>query len=111
MPSLTRLSPSRIETIRRGRLSLLSTSVAARESVGERIAPSVNEPPHESCGIAACATTATPQVVAKPGEERRRVEERRQDRDEDDVRGELDARQPRHEAEQQPAADEQHRHG
>jgi len=64
MPSLTRLSPSMIETTRRGSVRRRATSVAASASVGETIAPSVNAPAHESRGTAACATTATPSVVA-----------------------------------------------
>ena len=53
-----------IETIRRGRLSRLTISVAARASVGETIAPRVKAPAHERSPIARCATSATPQVVA-----------------------------------------------
>ncbi len=46
--------------------------------------------------------------VAQAGEERCRVEERRQDRDEHEVRRQLHLRQAGHEAEQQPADDEEH---
>ena len=47
--------------------------------------------------------------VAERGEERRRVEERRQDRDEHDLRLQLDVRDARHEAEREPAEHEQDR--
>jgi hypothetical protein len=49
--------------------------------------------------------------VAQAGEERCRVEKRRQDRHEHEVRRQLDTRQTGHEAEDQAAADEEHRHG
>ena len=128
MPSLTRLSPSRIETSRRGTLNRRTTSDAARASVGETIAPRVNAAPHDIPAKAACATTRDdaggrgdephreqrdrPQVraeVAQAREERRRVEERRQDRDEHEIRRQLHLGQPRHEAEQEAADDEEHR--
>ena len=47
--------------------------------------------------------------VPEPGEERRRVEERRQDPDEHDFRRQREVRHPRHEAEQQAPRNEQDR--
>ena len=63
MPSLTRLSPSRIETSRRGTLNRRTTSEAASASVGDTIAPSVNAAAHDIPSKIAWATTATTQVV------------------------------------------------
>ena len=63
VPSLTRLSPSMIETMRRGAPSLRVISVAASASVGETIAPSVNATAHDRC-THSCATTPTTAIVA-----------------------------------------------
>ena len=48
--------------------------------------------------------------VTEPGEERRRIEKRWQDRDEHEIGRKLQARQPRRKAEQEPARDKEHRH-
>ena len=116
------------ETTRRGAPTRRAISVAASASVGETIAPSVNAlGPREAAdrGVRDNRDAARrrgdeadreqrdraevrPQV-AEPGEERGRVEERRQDRDEDEIRRQLQVRQPGHEAEQQAADDEQDR--
>ena len=117
-----------IETMRRGARTRRATSVAAIASVGETIAPSVNALPHDRPLTAACEAAATQHVVAvtrptasseigrrfwrrsrRPGEEGRRVEERRQDRDEHEIRRKLQVRQPGHEAEHEAAADERDR--
>ena len=62
MPSLTRLSPSISETIRRGAPSREVISVAASASVGETIAPRVKATA-QGRPIQACATTATAAMV------------------------------------------------
>ena len=88
--------------------------VAASGSVGATIAPSANAAAHGSPSISACATTATAHAVAitsptasseidaqvvlevaQAGEERRRVEQRRQEDHQHEVRLELDLRQAR----------------
>ena len=102
-------------------------SVAASASVGERIAPSVKATAHERPSQS-CATQATTQRRRRDKAEReseigrlfvrrsrsevkkaRRVEERRQDRDEDHVRRQGDVREPRDEAEDHAAEHEQDR--
>ena len=127
MPSLTRLSPSISETMRRGAPSRDVISVAASASVGETIAPSVNATAHGS-PIHSCATTATAAIVAadetereqrdrplvraqvaQRREERARVQERRKHGDEHDVRRKRDVRQPGDEAHHDPAQHEQDR--
>ena len=64
VPSLTRLSPSISETMRRGTPSRPAISVAASASVGETIAPSVNatgqDRPTHSCATRATAAIVTP---------------------------------------------------
>ena len=64
VPSLTRLSPSTIETTRRGTPSRRMIAVAAIGSVGETIAPSTNAADQGSSGTIACATTATATMVS-----------------------------------------------
>jgi hypothetical protein len=63
VPSLMRLSPSRIVTIRRGAPRRPAIAVAATGSVGETIAPRTNAAPH-GMSTATCATTATVAVVS-----------------------------------------------
>ena len=108
-----------IETTRRGSVDAPGDSVAASASVGETIAPSMNAPAHDRSTNVACATrrrrtsslTTSPNAsseigrrlraqVAQAGEERCRVEERRQDRDEHEIRRQLEVRQPGYESEQ-----------
>ncbi len=61
--SLSRLSPSRIETIRRGMPTLRAIVVAATASGGETTAPSAKAPAGETPGITAQATRPTSTVV------------------------------------------------
>jgi hypothetical protein len=63
VPSLMRLSPSRIVTIRRGAPRRPAIAVAATGSVGETIAPSTNAAAHGR-PMTACATTATVTIVS-----------------------------------------------
>jgi hypothetical protein len=63
MPSLMRLSPSRIVAIRRGTPRRLAIAVAATGSVGETMTPKTKAAGHES-PMAACATTATVTAVS-----------------------------------------------
>ena len=63
--SLTRLSPSRIVTIRRGILSRFPMAVADTASGGETIAPSAMASAHPIPGKSAWATNATPAEVAR----------------------------------------------
>ena len=58
-----RLSPSTIDTSRRGTPKRRAIAVAAMGSVGETIAPSTNAELQERPSIAACATAATTTVV------------------------------------------------
>ena len=128
VPSLTRLSPSTIETVRRGTPSRRMIAVAAIGSVGETTAPRTKAAVHDMSSTRACATTATATIVvstspiesetdrtdvrsklAQRREERRGIEERRQDRDEDERRRELHGRNARNEAERKPAEDEENR--
>jgi hypothetical protein len=60
--SLTRLSPSRIVTMRRGTPRRWATVVAAIASVGETIAPRTKAAAHGSPATA-CTTAATTKVV------------------------------------------------
>jgi hypothetical protein len=60
--SLTRLSPSRIVTIRRGRPTRRAIVVAATASGGATTAPRANATAH-STSITACTITAVPAVV------------------------------------------------
>ena len=60
--SLTRLSPSRIVTMRRGRPTRRAIVVAATASGGATTAPNANAGAH-SIGNTACSSTATPAVV------------------------------------------------
>ena len=113
---------------RRGRPSRVAIAVAAVGSVGETIAPRTNATGHEMPGMSSCATTATSTIVrstrptassddrlqVRPelpqrGEEGRAVQERRQDGDEDEVRRQLDRRDPGHEPEREPTDHEQDR--
>ena len=117
VPSLTRLSPSISDTIRRGAPSRDAISVAASASVGDTIAPSVNATAHGR-PIPACATTATAVIVAatRPRasnmiEERAGIQERRKHRHQHDLRRERDLRQPRDEPHRDPAQHEQDRQG
>src|SRR5215216_43284 len=63
VPSLTRLSPSRIVTIRRGTPRRSAMAVAATGSVGETMAPSTKATGHES-PTAQCAIPATTSIVS-----------------------------------------------
>ena len=102
----------------------------ASGSVGETIAPSVNAAAHVIPGTSACATSATstivtstsptelsvttlqaPADVAEVGEERRAVEQRRQEQDEHHIRIEPHARDARNEPEHRPADHEHDRVG
>src|SRR5215208_7026512 len=60
--SLTRLSPSRIVTLRRGTPRRWATVVAAMASVGETIAPRTKAAAHGR-GVTAWTTAATTKVV------------------------------------------------
>ena len=60
--SLTRLSPSRIVTMRRGRPTRRAIVVAATASGGATTAPSANATAQPT-GRTACTSTATPAVV------------------------------------------------
>src|SRR6185312_11039029 len=62
--SLTRLSPSRIETSVRGTPNRRITAVAATASVGPTAAPSANAAGQDSIANIECATTATTTAVA-----------------------------------------------
>ena len=62
--SLSRDSPSRIVTIRRGRPIRRPIAVAATASGGATTAPIANESPQDRSGTSQCATTPTPRVVA-----------------------------------------------
>ena len=96
--------------------------------MGETIAPSTNAAGHDMPSITAWATTATAprgrehepdreqadraDVLAQlpqPGEERRRVEQRRQEDQQDEVRLELDVRDAGDEPEPEAAEDEEDR--
>ena len=128
MPSLTRLSPSTIVTSLRGTPSRRAIEVAASGSVGETIAPRTNALGHERSSMNACATTATPTVVAadesdreqadrsdvrpeitERREERRAVEQRREDAEEDELRLELELGHCRDDADREAAEHEQDR--
>ena len=61
--SLSRLSPSRIATIRRGMPTLRAIVVAATASGGETTAPSAKAAASETPGITAQATRPTSTVV------------------------------------------------
>ena len=63
--SLTRLSPSRIVTTRRGTPSRWKIVVAATASGGATMAPSANAAAQPRPGISAWATTATMIVVVR----------------------------------------------
>ena len=63
VPSLTRLSPSRIVTTRRGRPIRWAVAETATGSVGETITPRTKAIGHGS-PITACPTTATVTVVS-----------------------------------------------
>ena len=64
VPSLIRLSPSRMVIVRRGTLRRRAIVPAASGSVGATIAPSANAAAHGRSSIRACATTATVTAVA-----------------------------------------------
>lgn len=64
MPSLTRLSPSVIVTIRRGALRRRAIALAASGSVGETIAPRTKATAQGMPSIIVWATTATVTMVA-----------------------------------------------
>ena len=112
---------------RRGASTRRAISVVASASVGDTTAPSVKALAHARPS-AEWATHATPHMVAattpiasrrdraqvraqvsQPGEERRRVEQRRQDRHQHQVGRQREVRQAGHEPEQQAAADQEDR--
>ena len=63
VPSLSRLSPSISDTIRRGTCRRRRISAGASASVGATIAPSTNATAHGMPGTSSCATTATTHIV------------------------------------------------
>ena len=71
--SFTRLSPSKMMTSRRGRLSRRAIDVAAMASGGDTMAPSVIATGHPICGATAITTAATASVVVKTRPTARRV--------------------------------------
>ena len=128
MASFTRLSPSRIVTICRGRRTRCAIAVAATASGGETIAPRTRATGHGTPGTSAWTAAATAVVVAmtRPTArsviERRfvaevpprrevpgRVKDRRQEEQEDELRVERHGRQAGDEREAHPADDEEDR--
>ena len=128
--SFSRLSPSRIVTIRRGTARRAATAVAAISSGGATIAPSAMATAHGMPGIRACAVARgreraghhepdgerpdRAQVRAQAAQrsvERRDVEQRGQDHEEDEVRIDPDPRGARHEPQREPADHEEDRVG
>ena len=128
MASLMSPSPSITTTTRRGTPSRPAIDVAASGSVGATTAPRMNASCQERPATTSCATSATPPIVANTspigehadrcrvrtelaqrGVEGGRVEQRRQERDEDEIRRQLDVRHPREQADDEPADDEQDR--
>ncbi len=61
--SLTRLSPSRIDTTRRGSPTLRATAVVATASGGATTAPSANAAANDISGMTQCRTRATTSAV------------------------------------------------
>ena len=128
--SFRRLSPSRIDTIRRGTARREATAAAAISSGGATIAPSAIATAHGRPGIRAWAAAATAnardddqadrqradraEVRAQAAQRRvegRDVEQRRQDEQEDQIRIHLDVRGARDEAQREAADDEEDRVG
>ena len=127
VPSLTRLSPSMIASARRGTPKRRPIADAASGSVGETTAPSTNaaaqrqvdrvvaddrDGDHRRRHEADREQRDRPQVLtelAQSGVERGRVEERRQDAEQHDVRRHVHVRHARHEPEPEPAEHEQDR--
>ena len=72
VPSLTRLSPSTMFTIRRGTPRRCMIAVAAIGSVGETTAPSTKAAAQGRPGTIACATTATTTIVSRTSPTARR---------------------------------------
>ena len=75
--SFTRLSPSRIVTIRRGRRTRRAIAVAATASGGETMAPRTRAAGHGTPGTRATTTAATAAVVATTRPTARSVIEKR----------------------------------